>query len=126
MLIGNSNHNTNGLSTGAVAGITAACTMTLFVFLGLLGFLWHRHRHQSHNAGSRQQNAFSDVFSGSESTAVLVASQMTTVPNPFLSTPPPSSPHGVPYGTSEHPRKGQVRFNALREETRAGDPSDSV
>ena len=124
MLIGNSNHNTNGLSTGAVAGITAACTMALFVFLGLLGFLWHRHRHQSHNAGSSQQNA---LLSGLESTAVLVPSQMTTVPNPFLSTPPPPLPHGVPYGTSERPRKGQVRilrFNALREET--GDPSDSV
>jgi len=121
------NHNTIGLSTGVVAGITAAGVVALFVFLGLLGFLWHRHRHQIGSNRSIQQTAPSGAFTGPQSTTGLVPSQMTTVPNPFfLSAPPPSLPHGAPYDNSQRPRKGRVRVNALYvEETSSDLPSES-
>lgn len=104
-----SGQSRHSLSIGAVAGITAASLVTLFLLLGLLGLLWFRVRHQP-----GESKASPSAFGGTEST-VGDPARMTTVVNPFVSSPSPPSSRTLPYNVSQFPHKGQVRFIAANE-----------
>jgi hypothetical protein len=111
--IGRRSQATNTMSNGTVAGIAVAGVVSLFILLGLLGFLYRRrarHRDTSANISSAQQNTNSSVLARSDSTArPAAASQMTTVPSPFyLSSPNPPSQDDGP--SRQNSRKGHARF----------------
>lgn len=118
--IGNCSQSRHSLSIGAVAGITAASLVTLFLLLGLLGLLWFRVRHQP-----GESKASPSAFGGTEST-VGDPARMTTVVNPFVSSPSPPSSRTLPYNVSQFPHKGQVRFIAANEGSQTEVAPESV